>query len=327
MEQLSAEVERLGATLGRRFVLVAESDLNDPKFVRPLEAHGYGMDAQWSDDFHHSLFTLLWCDPGRGYYDDFGTMDDLVKSLKQVFVYDGVYSRYRNHRHGRPVEGLSAHHFLGYIQNHDQVGNRAVGERVEHLVGMDAAKVAVGIVLTAPFVPMLFMGEEFAASTPFLYFTDHEDEEMRRLVSEGRKRDFAAFGWDEAQIPNPEDPETFERSKLNWSEIHEGRHECMFRWVKELIRLRRTTVALNDGDLGHLRVACREEDRLLVMERGPVRILANLGDEGVKVDLREGELLRLKSCDGVVLSAGEAALPKMSLAILECSENQQRSGR
>jgi maltooligosyltrehalose trehalohydrolase len=321
MEQLSADVERLGATLGRSFTLIAESDLNDPKFVRPREAHGYGMDAQWSDDFHHSLFTLLWCDPGRGYYDDFGTMDDLVKSLKCVFVYDGVYSGYRNHRHGRPVDGLSAHRFLGYIQNHDQVGNRAVGERLEHLVGMDAAKVALGIVLTAPFVPMLFMGEEFAASTPFLYFADHEEEEMRRLVSEGRKRDFAAFGWDESQIPDPEDSETFERSKLNWSEVHKGWHQCMFQWTKELIHLRQTTVALNDGDLGHLKVACREEERLLVMERGPVRILANLGEQPTKIELRDGERIRLSSCDGIVLSAGQASLPKMSLAILERSEN------
>jgi maltooligosyltrehalose trehalohydrolase len=327
MEQLSAEVEQLGATIGRRFVLIAESDLNDPKFVRPREAHGYGMDAQWSDDFHHSLFTLLWCDPGRGYYDDFGTMDDLAKSLKRVFVYDGVYSGYRNHRHGRPVDGLSAHHFLGYIQNHDQVGNRAVGERLEHLVGMDAAKVALGIVLTAPFVPMLFMGEEFAASTPFLYFADHEEDEIRRLVSEGRKRDFAAFGWDQSQIPDPEDPETFERSKLSWNEVHEGRHQCMFQWVKKLIHLRRTTMALNDGDLGHLNVACREEDKVLVMERGPMRILANLGDDGVKIDLHDDESLRLKSCDGIVLAAGEVALPKMSFAILERSENQQRSER
>ena len=219
------------------------------------------------------------------------------------------------------MEGLSAHHFLGYIQNHDQVGNRAVGERLEHLVGMDAAKVALGIVLTAPFVPMLFMGEEFAASTPFLYFADHEEEEMRQLVSEGRLRDFAAFGWDQSQIPDPENPQTYERSKLNWSEVHEGRHQCMFRWTKELIHLRRTTVALNDGDLGHLKVACREEDRFLVMERGPVRILANLGERPVKIDLREGERLRLKSTDGVVLSAGEAALPKMSFAILERTEN------
>ncbi len=322
MEQLSAEVERLGATLGRRFVLIAESDLNDPKFVRPREAHGYGMDAQWSDDFHHALFTLLWSDPGRGYYDDFGSMDDLVKSLKRVFVYDGIFSRYRHHRHGRPVDGLSAHHFVGYIQNHDQVGNRAKGERLEHLVGMDASKVALGIVLTAPFVPMLFMGEEFAASSPFLYFADHEDEEMRRLVSEGRKRDFAAFGWDQSQIPDPEAEETFEQSKLKWSEVHEANHAAMLAWVKELIKLRRTTMALNDGDLGHLKVECREEDRALVMERGRVRTLANLGEGPVKINLRDGERVKLSSRGGIVVTAGQIALPGMSLVVVMRTEDE-----
>lgn len=316
IEQLSAEVERLGAMIGRRFALIAESDLNDPKFVRPREAHGYGMDAQWSDDFHHSLFTLLWKDPGRGYYDDFGSMDDLVKSLKRVFVYDGIFSGYRHHSHGRPVDGLSAHHFIGYIQNHDQVGNRAAGERLEHLVGPDAAKVALGIVLTAPFLPMLFMGEEFAASSPFLFFADHEEEEMRRLVSEGRKRDFAAFGWDELQVPDPEAPETFEHSKLNWSEVHEGNHAEMLTWTKQLIHLRRSTLDLNDGDLGHVQAECREGDKSLMMRRGSVRILANLGDSPVRMKVLDGESIRLSSCEGVVLSGKEIALPKMSLVVL-----------
>jgi maltooligosyltrehalose trehalohydrolase len=320
LEQLSSEVERLGATLGRKFVLIAESDLNDPKFVRPREARGYGMDAQWSDDFHHALFTLFWNDPGRGYYDDFGSLDDLVKSLTCVYVYDGRFSSYRGHRHGRPVDGLSAHHFLGYIQNHDQVGNRAVGERFEHLVGIDAAKVALGIVLTAPFIPMLFMGEEFAASSPFLYFADHEEEEIRRLVSEGRKRDFACFGWDESQIPDPEEKSTFERSKLNWSEIHEGHHAEMLAWTKQLIRLRHTTVALNDGDLGHVKVECREEERLLIMQRGPVRALANLGEASVEMNVREGESLRLASCKDTAVHAGQIVLPKMSFVILMSTE-------
>jgi maltooligosyltrehalose trehalohydrolase len=316
MEQLSAEVDRLQATLRRSFILIAESDLNDPKFVRPREAHGYGMDAQWSDDFHHALFTLLWSDPGRGYYDDFGSLDDLVKSLKHVFVYDGVYSGYRSHSHGRPVEGLSAHHFLGYIQNHDQVGNRAAGERLEHLVGMDVSKVALGIVLTAPFVPMLFMGEEFAASAPFLYFADHEEEEMRRLVSEGRRRDFAAFGWDEVDVPDPEAVETFQRSKLNWSEVDQGKHAEMLDWVKKLIRLRRTEVALNDGDLGHLQVECKADEKLLVMRRGTVRVLANLGDSPVKIVLEKRESVCLSSRAETAVAGTELVLPKMTLVVL-----------
>ena len=222
MEQMSVEVERLSATLAREFYLIVESDLNDPRVIRSREAMGYGMDAQWSDDFHHALFTLLYTkEPGRGYYDDFGTMADLHKALQRAYVYDGCYSKYRKRRHGRPVEALSAHHFIHFAQNHDQVGNRAQGERLSHLVGIDAAKMALGLVLTAPYVPMLFMGEEWAASTPFLYFADHEEEEMRRLVAEGRKRDFASFGFS-GDVPNPEDIETFKRSKLRWEELSEG---------------------------------------------------------------------------------------------------------
>ncbi len=317
MEQLSSEVERLGNTLNKRFVLIAESDLNDPKFVRPREAHGYGMDAQWSDDFHHALFTLLWSDPGRGYYDDFGSMDDLVKSIRHAFVYDGRYSGYRHHTHGRPVEGLSAHHFLGYIQNHDQVGNRAAGERLEHLVGMEAAKVALGLTLMAPFVPMLWMGEEFAASAPFLYFADHEEEEMRRLVSEGRKRDFAAFGWEEDAVPDPEAAETFERSKLDWREVHEGRHKEMLQWVKSLIAFRRATVDLNDGDFGHLEVSCSADGKGLTMQRGSVRVLMNVGEAEMQVTLSPGEAMQLSSRAEVAMRDGAVHLPGMSLAVLQ----------
>ncbi len=316
MEQLASEVQRLGTLLGKKFVLIAESDLNDPKFVRPIEAHGYGMDAQWSDDFHHALFTLLWSDPGRGYYDDFGSMDDLVKSIQGAFVYDGKYSRFRHHTHGRRVEGLSAHHFLGYIQNHDQVGNRATGERLEHLVGMEASKVALGLVLTAPFIPMLWMGEEFASSNPFLYFADHEEEEMRKLVSEGRKRDFAAFGWDESQIPDPDAVETFTSSKLNWSEVDKGQHAEMLQWVKDLIQLRRSSVDLNDGDFSHLEVNCTADGKGFTMRRGSVRVLMYLGEDSMESPLLEGESLRLSSHVDVKENGGQVVLPKMSLAIL-----------
>ena len=316
MEQLSSDVARLGTTLNKRFILIAESDLNDPKFVRPIEARGYGMDAQWSDDFHHALFTLLWSEPGRGYYDDFGSMDDLVKSLQGAFVYDGQYSRYRNHSHGRPVENLSAHHFLGYIQNHDQVGNRAAGERIEHLIGLDAAKVALGLTLTAPFIPMLWMGEEFAAGNPFLYFADHEEEAMRKLVSEGRKRDFAAFGWDESQIPDPEDPETFSRSKLNWNEVQAGKHAEMLQWTKDLIQLRHSAIDLNDGDFGHLKVSCTQDGKGLTMIRGQVRVLVYLGEGSMSCPVLANETLRLASRPNLFLENNQITLPRMTLAIL-----------
>jgi maltooligosyltrehalose trehalohydrolase len=324
MEQLSAEVEQLGATLGKKLTLIAESDLNDPRVVRSLEAGGFGMDAQWSDDFHHSLFTMIYNkEPGRGYYDDFGTMDDLVKSIKHVFVYDGKYSGYRQYTHGRPVEGLSAHHFLGYIQNHDQVGNRALGERLEHLVGLDAAKVALGLVLTAPFVPMLFMGEEFAASSPFLYFADHDDEEMAKLVSEGRKNDFALFGFGEADIPNPEAPETFQRSKLIWSEVQQGKHAEMLAWTKEIIHLRRTTIALNDGDLGHIKVESNADERWLTMKRSSSRVFVNLGEGPVNFAINTGECLCLASRAELKIEANAISLPPMTIAVVQLGSSHK----
>jgi maltooligosyltrehalose trehalohydrolase len=315
MEQLSAEVDVLSSTLGRRLVLIAESDLNDPRVVTPREAHGYGMDAQWSDDFHHALFTILHDDEGKGYYHDFGSFANLAKSMTSAFVYDGAYSSYRNRSHGRPVGDLSAHHFVAFIQNHDQVGNRATGDRLEHIIGMDRAKVAAGLVLTSPFIPMLFQGEEFAASTPFQYFADHEDGEMRKAVSDGRKREFAAFGWDAADIPDPESVETFNRSKLNWNEVHEGRHEEMLRWTTDLIRIRRASPSLNDGDLGHLKVSFDEQRRWLAVNRGLVRILCNLGEGAAEFDVPAGFVLLLASQSDVVLRDGKTSLPPGSLAI------------
>lgn len=320
MEQLASEVEVMSARLGRRLVLIAESDLNDPRIVTSREARGYGMDAQWSDDFHHALFTLLHVDEGNGYYDDFGKLADLAKSLTRTFVYDGTYSVYRGRSHGRPVEGLSAHHFIGFIQNHDQVGNRATGDRLEHIVGMDLAKVAAGIVLTAPFIPMLFQGEEYAASTPFQYFADHQDPEMAKAVSAGRKREFAAFGWDAEEIPDPEKRETFERSKLNWREIHEGEHGEMLEWVRSLIHLRRSSVSLNDGDPGHVNVQFDEQKRWLVMVRGGVRVLWNIGTEAVELQNPDGLPIRLASRTGIAVTPTGIKLPPNSLAVL-CNES------
>ena len=317
MEQLSAEVEVLSSTLGRKLVLIAESDLNDPRMVTPREAGGYGMDAQWNDDFHHALFTILNVDEhGKGYYSDFGSFEKFAKSLTEMFVYDGVYSRYRSRTHGRPVQGLSAHHFVGFIQNHDQVGNRAVGDRLESIIGMERAKVAAGIVMTAPAVPLIFQGEEFAASSPFQYFADHDDPQMAKAVSEGRKREFAVFGWDPRVIPDPESTETFDRSKLRWSEADEGRHKEMLEWYRKLIHLRRSSPALNDGDLGHVKVQFDEKQRWLSMCRGPVKVMFNLGNRPVEFDVEEGARLALASREDVAVAKNRVVLPPDSLAVL-----------
>jgi maltooligosyltrehalose trehalohydrolase len=322
MEQMSAEVDLLSATLGRRLVLIAESDLNDPRIIRPREAGGYGMDAQWSDDFHHALFTLLHVQTsGQGYYDDFGQFECLAKSLKDMFVYDGMYSSYRNRRHGRPVDGLSAHHFVSFIQNHDQVGNRATGDRLEHIVGLDRALLAAGLVLTAPFVPMLFQGEEYAASTPFLYFADHDDEQMAKLVSEGRKREFAAFGWDEAQIPDPEKMPTFTSSRLNWDEVETGDHATMLEWTRKLIHIRRASSSLNDGDRGHIRVTFDEEKRWLRMDRGQMTSICNLGDAPAEFPKTEDFHLLLCSKEGAIVQETSITVPPDGFVLLSAEES------
>ena len=332
MEQISTEVERLSATLAKEFYLIAESDLNDPRVVRSREAQGYGMDSQWSDDFHHSLFTVLYS-PKKGetgYYDDFGSLGDLHKALKHAYVYDGQYSGYRKRRHGRAADGLSAHHFIHFDQNHDQVGNRGWGERLEHLIGLDATKVSLGLLLTAPYIPMLFMGEEWVTSTPFLYFADHEDEEMRRMVAEGRKREFAAFGFD-GDVPNPEDQKTYEMSKLKWEEQSEGKHAEVLAWVKALIKLRRSHVCFNDGDMHHLLVSTDDERRTLVMARDEARVLMNLGKEPYRFALLEGERLELISRQEIEVRDIYLDLPPMTLAVLMSSteemENRQVAPR
>ena len=321
LEQLSAEVETLGATLQRKLILIAESDLNDPKIVRPREAGGFGIDAQWSDDFHHALFTLLHMEKGgAGYYSDFGSFEKLVKALTRIFVFDGEYSRYRNRSHGRPVDGLSAHHFIGFIQNHDQVGNRAKGERIEHLVGMPRARMAAGLLITAPFLPMLWQGEEFAASTPFLYFADHEDPAMAKMVSEGRKREFAAFGFEGSEVSDPEDVETFKRSKLDWSECETGEHAEMHAWFRKLISLRRRSLSLNDGDKGHVRVCSDEKSRWLMMDRGLMRILCNLGGEHAEFGVPDGYRLAACSVDGIEVAGGKVTMPPDGFAVLSGEE-------
>jgi maltooligosyltrehalose trehalohydrolase len=214
-----------------------------------------------------------------GYYSDFGTIADLAKSLKSAFVYDGIYAPHRDRVHGRPVEGLPAWRFLGYSQNHDQVGNRAQGERLCHLTSIGRAKIAAALVFTAPFVPMLFQGEEWAASSPFQYFTDHEDAELGQLVSEGRKNEFAAFGWNPDDIPDPQDEKTFLRSKLKWEEQETTQHAEMLTWYKQLIALRKEHSELTNGSLEDTKVEYSEEKKLLVMRRGDLEVIVNLGNQ------------------------------------------------
>ncbi|HTB97871.1 MAG TPA: malto-oligosyltrehalose trehalohydrolase [Terracidiphilus sp.] len=295
LEQLAIEVEELEASTARRLTLIAESDLNDPRVVTPRQRGGLGIDAQWNDDFHHALFAVLAPEEKKGYYEDFGSVSQLAKAIENAFVYDGIYSEYRKRIHGRPAEQLSHHRFLSYIQNHDQVGNRAKGERISQVAGMDRAKIGAALVLTGPFVPMLFEGEEWAASNPFLYFANHEDPELARAVSKGRKREFAQFGWDPAAIPDPEDSATFEASKLDWEEASQSMHAEMLAWYRALIRLRRNTPCLNDGSREGTRVRYDEKEKWLRMGRGTIVVICNLDEHERAFFVPNGAQLLLAS--------------------------------
>jgi maltooligosyltrehalose trehalohydrolase len=317
LEQLALEVEQLESELGRGLVLIAESDLNDPRLIRSREAGGYGCHAQWSDDFHHALHAVL-TGERDGYYADFGAIADLARALTGAFVYDGRYSPHRRRRHGRPATGLRGSRFVGFLQNHDQIGNRARGERTGQLLGAAALKVAATMVLTAPFVPMLFQGEEWGASSPFLYFCDFEDPELANAVREGRRQEFAAFGWRPEDVPDPLDPANFLRSKLDWSEVEREPHAELLSWHRALLRLRRDVPSLSDGRLPVDRVRCDEAGRWIAFDRGAVTIACNFADRGHRLALEGGAGVRLllASDAGVEWDGSALRLPPESAAIV-----------
>ncbi len=316
LEQLAAEVNDLEAELGRHLILIAESDLNDPQVIRTPEVGGYGIDAQWNEDFHHSLHTVL-TGEHVGYYRDFGKLADLAKVLTQGFVYDGCYSVHRRSHHGRTATGLSGHRFIGCLQNHDQVGNRALGERIGHLLLPGQLKMGAAMVLTSPFVPMLFQGEEWGASTPFLYFTDHQEPGLGAAVKTGRQKEFASFGWETDKIPDPQDEETFLRSRLDWSEIAMPPHHELLDFYRSLIKLRRQIPELHNGRMERTAVYFDEEVRWLIMTRGRIWMVFNFAPVNQRIPcLKPGKKeILLTSEEGVTVEDDAILLPGHSVAI------------
>jgi len=323
LEQLRTEVDALAISLGRHLSLVAESDLNDPRIINNCCMGGYGFNAQWNEDFHHALHALL-SKERSGYYVDFGSVSQLGKALSQGFVYDGCYSGFRHRNHGRPLSNPSGHKLVGFMQNHDQVGNRVSGKRSSHLLDTARLKLATTLVLTAPFIPMLFQGEEWGASTPFLFFTSYTDEELGKAVTEGRKQEFSSFDWDPSEVPDPQDQATYERSKLDWKELEHESCQEILAWHKELIRLRHRFPALGCATLNQTKVTIDEDKQWLHIRRSAnkckdVMILCNFSSQDRSIPLlsnQQVELLASTSCN-VNLKQKTAIVPGAGAVIVK----------
>ena len=319
LEELAVEVESLSAHLGRPLSLIAESDRNDPRLVTPREAGGYGLTAQWADDVHHALHALL-TGERQGYYVDFGSLECLADVLQEVFVHAGTWSTLRGQTHGRPVDRdrIPGHRFVAYLQNHDQIGNRATGDRISDLISDNLIKVGATLLFTGPFTPMLFMGEEWAAGTPWQFFTSHPEPDLAMAVAIGRQREFANHGWSPtAEVPDPQDPAAFQRSKLDWSELARPQHREMLDFYRRLIRLRKSRPELSDPRLDRVQVTCGAE--YLVMSRDGLAVVGNFARAPRRVALPGPPRDVLFATDpGLVLIRSSIELPAQSAAVVAC---------
>lgn len=264
LRELSESVGQLTKEKQRKFHLIAESDLNDVRVIDFPQRGGYGIDAQWNDDFHHCLHVLLTGEK-KGYYADFGKISQMAKALTEGFVYTWDFSGFRKKFHGSSSMDMPAGKFVVFSQNHDQVGNRAHGERLSSLVPFEALKLASCVTLFSPFVPLIFMGEEFAEESPFLYFMSFNDENLIKAVRDGRKAESLMDHNQEA--PDPYSPETFFRSKIKWEELNSGRHRLMRQFYKKVIRLRKNIPALSRLDKNETQTRVFEDKKLIIMNR------------------------------------------------------------
>jgi len=315
LEQLAVEVDTLSTHLGRPLTLIAESDLNDPKLVAPRAAGGYGLGAQWDDDLHHAIHCAV-TGERQGYYADFGSMQCLATTLRRAYFHAGTWSSFRQRRHGRPIDTRTtpAYQFLAYSSDHDQVGNRAVGDRPSAYLSPGLLAVSAALVLCSPYTPMLFMGEEWGASTPFQFFTSHPEPELGKATAEGRKAEFAEHGWDAADVPDPQDPQTFLRSKLDWSEVDAGEHAQLLQCYRDLLTLRRQRTDLTDPWLAELHIDYDEDARWIVLHRGALRVVCNLSSVPVRVPVGGVVLLAWGSPD---VDSADTVVPAESFAVLQ----------
>ncbi|WP_165986434.1 malto-oligosyltrehalose trehalohydrolase [Streptomyces sp. YIM 98790] len=291
LAELSEAVDALAKEVDRPLFLIAESDRNDPRTTAPRETFGLGVHAQWNDDFHHALHTAL-TGESQGYYADFARapMAALARTLTRGFFHDGGWSSFRGRHHGAPLDRAEfpAHRLIGYAQTHDQIGNRAQGDRLAAGLDEPLLACAAALVLCGPFTPMLFMGEEWGATTPWLYFTDHPDPELAEAVRRGRRREFAAHGWAEPDIPDPQDPATRDRSCLDWPEPERLAAARLWQWHRRLIEVRRAHLPAAGRPLAAAAVEYDEAARWLVLRNPPLTVAVNLGDAPAGVPLPPG---------------------------------------
>ena len=298
LAELAADVDALCAHLGKPLVLIAESDLNDTVMIDSRTAGGRGMDGQWSDDFHHQVHALL-TGEHQGYYADFGTLPGLAKTFESGFFHDGTYSAFRRRTHGAPVDRVTTpgYRFVVCVQDHDQVGNRAQGERLSQLTTPRLLRVAALLLLTSPFTPMLWMGEEWGARTPWQFFTSHPEPDLAEATARGRVAEFAEHGWG-ADVPDPQDPATFERSHLDWSEPERAEHADVLRLYRRLIMLRHAEPDLTDPRLDRIEVTYDEDAHWVCVWRGRLRVVVNLSAEAQIIGLDRAPVDVLVSTTG-----------------------------
>ena len=283
--ELAESVKEFSTRKARKYYLMAESDLNAVSAARPANKRGLGLDVLWCDDFHHAMHTLI-AGEDSGYYVDYGSVDHLVKSLQEGFVYSGEYSKFRKRNHGTSSRELSADSFIVFSQNHDQIGNRVKGDRIASLVSFEAQKLAAGIILLSPFIPLLFMGEEYGEIRPFLYFTSHSDPGLIEGIRKGRKKEFEKFRW-KADPADPQSEETYALSKIDWTKRVSGDHHILLNFYRELIHLRKKIAALSHLDKESMTVWGDEKNKVIMVERwhkkSRVLILINVNGSDVSI--------------------------------------------
>jgi maltooligosyltrehalose trehalohydrolase len=265
LSELADAVHHLKKVSGRNVHIIAESDLNDVRLIKAHKAGGYGLDALWNDDFHHSLHTLI-TGEDKGYYQDFGEIGHMGKALREGFVYTGQYSKFRKRRHGSISKAIPPNKFIVCSQNHDQVGNRMTGDRLSQTQSLQKLKLCAATVILSPHIPFLFMGEEYGETSPFQYFISHTDSNLIENVRKGRREEFAAFGWLK-ELPDPQAESTFLNSKLRIEQHEHGDHKILFEFYRKLLRLRKEIPLLNRVDKKRMEVTTLEAEKVLMVKR------------------------------------------------------------